>query len=117
MLGLNTHDKIVFMLLTVCCAGISWIPRREEIGRKYCLEFCFVYLQSIMIFLLFKPLLLSSLHSLRPSEEFLGRLHCLHSYFRPFKESKLKSSQRAAITRQIDHYKLMASSQFKYCYF
>ena len=43
-------------------------------------------------------------------------LHCLPSYFRPFMESKLKSSQRAAITRQIDHYKLMASSEFKYCY-
>ena len=69
-----------------------------------------------------KPLLLSPLQTYPPSLEFLGRLYSSvftphASYFRPFMESKLKSSQRQAITRQIDHYKLMASSQFKYCYF
>ena len=112
LLSTAWRQHIVF-IMPVSSAGICLIARPGgNIGRKCCLEFCFVYLQSIMIFLLFLVIIII-FTSLRPSQKFLGLLglHCLPSYFRPFMESKLKSSQRAAITRQIDHYKLMASSQ------
>ena len=76
LLSTAWRQHIVF-IMPVSSAGICLIARPGgNIGRKCCLEFCFVYLQSIMIFLLFLVIIII-FTSLRPSQEFLGRLYCL----------------------------------------